>query len=129
MAYHRTLSPLESVAISRKDTNFLGSFRRVRITRGALRQANIRESKGPSLGKIQVKLPHQRGPYAVTFEDRSQEETERQERDLANNIFNLKETEKATFYSPSEEWVLPAASTIEPARCQQKKRQQCMSKN
>ena len=30
--------------------------------------------EGPSLNKIQVKLPHQRSPYAVKFEDRSQEE-------------------------------------------------------
>ena len=41
-------------------------------------QANIRENKGPSLGKIQIKLPHQRNPYAMKFEDRSHEETERQ---------------------------------------------------
>ena len=74
-------------------------------------------TKGPSLGKIQVKSSHQRSPYAVKFEDRSLEDTERQERcargdawKLAKNISKLKETEKATFYSPSDEWVLPAAS-------------------
>ena len=27
--------------------------------------------------KIQVKIPHQRSPYALKFEDRSQEETEK----------------------------------------------------
>ena len=32
------------------------------------------EDKGPSLGKCQVKVPHQRSPYALKFEDRSQEE-------------------------------------------------------
>ena len=37
----------------------------------------FRENKGPSLGKIQVKVLHQRCPYAVKFEDRSQEEIER----------------------------------------------------
>ena len=49
-------------------------------------------------GKIQVELPHQRGPYAVKFEDQSHEETERQQRcvrskawNLAKNIFKLKE--------------------------------------
>ena len=57
----------------------MASIRRVRFTRAALRQANIRE-EGPSLNKIQVKLPHQRSPYVMKFEDRSQEETERQER-------------------------------------------------
>ena len=57
----------------------------------------------------------------MKFEDRSQEETERQERcargdawRFAKKIFKLKETEKATFYSPSDEWVLPAASIIQP---------------
>ena len=42
----------ESAAISRKGTKILGSIRRVRFTRAALRQANMRKNKGPSLGKI-----------------------------------------------------------------------------
>ena len=57
----------------------------------------------------------------MIFEDRSHEETERQQRcarskawNRAKNIYKLKENEKATFYSPAEEWVLPAASTKEP---------------
>ena len=33
---------------------------------------------------------------------------------LAKNIYKLKENDKSTFYSPAEEWVLPAASTKEP---------------
>ena len=44
-----------------------------------LRQAIIR-ANDHRLGKIQVKNPHERSPYAVKFEDRSQEETERQQR-------------------------------------------------
>ena len=86
-----------------------------------LRQANIRESKGSSLNKIQAKLSHQRSPYAVKFEDRSQEETERQERcargdawRLAKNICKVREKDKATFFSPTDEWSLPAASTMKP---------------
>ena len=61
------------------------------------------ENKGPSLGKIQVKIPSQRSPSAMKFEDRSQEETERQQRcarskawNLAKNIYKLKEKYKAT---------------------------------
>ena len=57
----------------------------------------------------------------MNFEDWSHEETERQQRcdrskawNLAKNIFKLKEKDKATFYSPVEEWVLPAASTKRP---------------
>ena len=71
--------------------------------------------------KIQVKFLHQRSPYAVKFEDKSREETERQERcaggkawNLAKNMYNLKEKDKATFYSPTNEWIMLAASTMRP---------------
>ena len=35
----------------------LGSNRKVRFTQSSLRQASIREEKGPSVGKIEVTLP------------------------------------------------------------------------
>ena len=76
----------------------LGSIRKVRFTNSLPRHASILEKKGPSLGKIHVKVPHQRSPYAVKFEDRSHEETERRQRcaqskawNLAKNIYKLKE--------------------------------------
>ena len=57
----------------------------------------------------------------MKFEDRSPGETARQERcargdawKLAKNIFKLKKEDKATCDSPSDEWILPAASTIKP---------------
>ena len=97
----------------------LEPIQKVRFTKSTLRQASIREKKGPSLGKINVKVPHQRSPHTMKFEDRSHEETERQQRcarskawNLANNIFKLQEKDKAAFYFPAEEWVLP--STKEP---------------
>ena len=49
-----------------------GQIRGIRFTQSTLRQASTREKKGPSLGKIQVKNPHQRSPHAMKFEDRSQ---------------------------------------------------------
>ena len=68
------------------------------------------KKQGPSLGKIHVKVPHPRSPYAVKFEDWSHEETVRQHRcarskawNLAKNIYKLKEKDKATFYSSVEE--------------------------
>ena len=98
-----------------------GPVRRVRFTRAALRQANIRENRGPSLGKIQVKIPHRRSPNAMKFEDRSPEETAKQERrargkawNLARNIYKLKERDKTTFRSPTDKWIMPASSTIKP---------------
>ena len=48
-----------------------GPIRRVRFTKAAQRHANIRENKGPPLGKVQIKNPHQRSPYAPKFEDLS----------------------------------------------------------
>ena len=80
-----------------------------------------RTQKGPSLGKIQVKISHQRSPYAVKIEDRSQEEAEKQERcahgdawRLAKNNLKLKEKDKATFFSNTNEWCLQAPSVIKP---------------
>ena len=99
----------------------LGPIRRVRFTQSTPRQASIREKKGSSLGKIQVKLPHQRSPYAMKFEDRSHEETARQQRcaqskawNLAKHIYKFKEKDKTTFYSPTEELLLPVVSIKEP---------------
>ena len=66
------VEPPDSSAISRKGTQVLEPIRRVRIPRVSLRPANIRANKEPSLNKLQVKLRHQRSPYAVKFEDRSQ---------------------------------------------------------
>ena len=93
----------------------------VRFTKSTLRHASILEKKGPSLGKLQVKNLHPPSPYAMKFEDRSHEETERQQRcarskawNLDKNIYKLKEHDKAAFYFLAGEWVLPAASTKEP---------------
>ena len=89
--------PPDSATISRKGTKVLEPIRRVRFTRAALRQANIPEIQGPSLGEIQVKVAHQRSPCALKCEDRSPEKTAGQERcargdawTLAKNIFQLK---------------------------------------
>ena len=43
--------PPDSTTILRKSTQVLGPVRRVRITKAALRQANIREKEGPSLAR------------------------------------------------------------------------------
>ena len=64
--------------------------------------------------------PHQRSPNAPKIEDRSQEETQWQEQGareaawkLAKNVLKLKEHQRATFFSPSENRCLPA-STLKP---------------
>ena len=47
------------------------------------------KTKGPSLGKIPVKISRQRSLHAKKFEDRSQEETERQERCARGKAWNI----------------------------------------
>ena len=84
------------------------------------RQANIRD-QNPSLGMICPGDRHQRIPNVPKFEDRSQEETEWQERcareaawKLVKNTLKIKEKNKAAFFSPSVNWCLPARSTLKP---------------
>ena len=94
-------------------------IQRVKFTKAVARHAYIRDQK-PSLGSVCPGEPHQRGPNAPKFEDRSQEETEWQEQGareaawrLAKSVLKLKEQERATFFSPSENRCLPA-STLKP---------------
>ena len=61
--------------------------------------------------------PHQRSPNAPKFENRSQEETEWQEQGareaawkLAKSVLELKEKNRATLFSPSENRCLPAST-------------------
>ena len=106
----------KSSSILRK---ILKPIRCVRFTKAVVRHADIRD-QNPSLGMICPGDPHQRNPNAPKFEDRSQEETEWQERcareaawKLAKSVLKSKE-KKAAFFSPSENWCLPAPSTLEP---------------
>ena len=57
----------------------------------------------------------------MKYKDRSQGETARPERcaredawELAKKFYKLIKEDKATFLSPAEEWILPAASTTKP---------------
>ena len=93
----------------RDQSNVLNSRKLLRVT---LRF----ETKNPSLGMIWPGEPHQRNPNAPKFEDLSQEETEWQERCAreaawrqAKSILNFMEKNKAAFFSPSENWCLPAS--------------------
>ena len=72
-------------------------IRCVQFTKAVVRHANIRD-QNPSLGVICPGDPYQRNPNAPKFEDRSQEETEWQERcareaawRLAKSILKFKE--------------------------------------
>ena len=97
-------------SILRKSSNIRKPIRRVRFTKAVVGHANICPGD-----------PHQCNPNAPTFEDRSQEETEWQERcareaawRLAKNILKVKEKDETAFFSPSENRCLPAPSTLKP---------------
>ena len=106
-------------SILRKCTDMPKPIQRVKFTKAIARHTKIRD-QNPSLGYICPGEPHQRSPNAPKFEDRSQEETEWQEQGareaawkLAKSVLKLKEHERATFFSPSENRCLPA-STLKP---------------
>ena len=99
--------------------SFVIWVRCVQFSKAALRHAIIRESKDPPLGLVCSADPHERSPHAPIFEDRSQEETERQERwargdaeRLAKSTLKLKEEDKASFVSPADFWCFLAPSDI-----------------
>ena len=114
--------PPESTAISSKDTKVLRPIRRVRFTRAALRQANIRENKGASLGKNTSLNSSSAQSSRFEKENRSPGETpetramrpRRRVETCQENLQAQKKEDKATFHSPSEEWIMPAASTLKP---------------
>ena len=91
----------------------------MKFTKAIALPTKIRD-QNPSLGLICPGEPHQRSPNAPKFEDRSQEETEWQEQGareaawkLAKSVLKLKEKNRATFFSPSENRCVPA-SNLEP---------------
>ena len=103
-------------SILRKGTDMQRPIQRVKFTKAIARHTKIRD-QNLSLGMICPGEPHERGPNAPKFEDRSQEETEWQEQGareaawkLAKSVLKLKEHERATFFSPSENRCLPAST-------------------
>ena len=110
------MEPPKSSSILRKSSNIRKPIRCVKFTKAVVRHADIRD-KNPSLGMICPGDPHQRNTNAPEFEDRSQEETEWQEQGareaawkLAKSVIKLKEKNRATFFSHSENRCLPASN-------------------
>ena len=107
------MEPPKSSSILRKSSNIRKPIRCVKFTKAVVRHADIRD-QNPPLGMICPGDPHQRNPNAPKFEDRSQEEgcaCEAAWR-LAKSILKLKEKNKAAFFSPSENWCLPAQESV-----------------
>ena len=113
------MEPPRLSSILRKSSDMQNPIQRAKFTKAIARHAKIGD-QNPSLGMICPGEPHQRSPNAPKFEDRSQEQTEWQEQGareaaekLAKSVLILKENNKATFFSPSENRCLPA-STLKP---------------
>ena len=106
-------------SILRKGTDRPKPIQRVKFTKATARHTKTRH-QNPSFGYTCPGEPHQRSPNAPKFEDRSQEEIEWQEQGareaawkLAKNVLKLKEHQRATFFSSSENRCL-LASTLKP---------------
>ena len=107
-------------SILRKSTDMPKPIQRVKFTKVIARHTKIRD-QNPPLGYICPGEPHERSSNAPKFEDPSQEETEWQEQGareaawkLAKSVLKSKEKDKTAFFSPSENWCLPAPFTIKP---------------
>ena len=90
------MEPPKSSSILRKSSNMQKPIRRVKFPKAIARHTEIQD-QNQSLGMICPGEPHQRSPNAPKYEDRSQEETEWQERRareaawrLAKNILKSK---------------------------------------
>ena len=95
-------------SILRKGTDMAKPIQRVKFIKAVARHTKIRD-QNPSLGYICPGEPHQRGPNAPKFEDRTPEETEWQEQGareaawkLGKSVLKLQEHQRAAFFSPSE---------------------------
>ena len=117
VAYFRDMTPPKSIL--RKSTDMPKTIQRVKFKKAIARHTKIRD-QNPSLGYICPGEPHERSPNAPKSEDRSREETEWQELgareaawQLSKSVLKLKEHQRATFFSPSENRCLPA-STLKP---------------
>ena len=108
--------PPKSSSILRESTRVLRPNKRVQFEKATLSHASSREETGPSLGTTCPVDPGERSPYAPKFADRSQAETEKQERcargdawRLAQNIFKLKRRMKLRFFLAHRCMVSPCA--------------------
>ena len=108
------MEPPKSSSILRKSSDIRKPIRCVKFAKAVVRHADNRD-QNPSLGMICPGDRHHRDPNAPKCEDRSQEETEWQERcareaawRLAKFIQKLNDKNKTAFFSTSENWCLPA---------------------
>ena len=88
-----------------------------------MRRVKNLEKRGPSQGIAQKCELQERNPWAPQFEERTQDETLKQERcarrdawELAQDVYKLKKESKDSFYTPARAWVMPAPSSTKAGR-------------
>ena len=85
------MEPPKSSSILRKSSDIRKPIRCVKFTKAVVRHADIRD-QNPSLGMILQGYHQQRNPNAPKLKDRSQEETEWQERYAREATWRLAES-------------------------------------
>ena len=108
------MTPPKSSSILRKCTDMQRPIQRVKFTKAIARHNKIRD-QNPSLGYICPGEPHQRSPNApnlrIGLRDRvARARCPRSSVEAAKSVLKLKEQERATFFSPSENRCLPASN-------------------
>ena len=92
----------------------LNACPKVRFTKSTLRQASIREKKGPSLGKTKAKSLRSKIRGSVPRRDwTTTAMCPKQGLGSCQNMYKLKENDRTTFFSLTKKWVLPSASSRE----------------
>ena len=95
-----------------EEPKVLGPIRECSLQKGR-RWCKLPRKRRSVARKNQVKSSHQRSPYAMKFEERCARGNAWK---LAKNSYKLNETEKATFFSLTNEWCLPARHPWENRR-------------
>ena len=91
-----------------RESGKLGSNHTVKFSKATTRPVKTWEKKT-------------RNPWAPQFEERTQDETLKQEQcarkaawNLVKDVYKLKNESQNTFYSPAEVWVMPVPSSTNP---------------
>ena len=104
-------------SIRQEPGKLIGRETHCQILQRHLAQNQNSGRKGTSLGIIQKCATHERSPCAPKFEERSNEETLHQEicaTRIGEIFYELKNADKATFYTPIEARVMPAPTSKSP---------------
>ena len=116
------MEPPQSSSISRKSAKILKPIRRAQTIKATLRLANIRENKGPLLAGILSRRSSPAQPRCAKIRGQVSGKDGKARAmcprscvwKLAKNIMMLREKDKSSFFSSTEDWCLPAPFETKP---------------